>query len=168
MISCWNGPASTNPPSVARYDKAAKARDDAQDQLEKQHTVIATLGSRVKELESHELALTVDLESAQKKALKFEKDAAEADKLLEQVNSLKKTNESNKLRLEELSAAADTPDGQKALDREQSLVQTRYAAYIGWGCSVLLGLALAASHFHQKPPEEPVADDTERPPHVIV
>ncbi len=145
---------------IARYEKVAAARDEALRRLDDQRVIS-------EELQSKKLALAADLEAASKKAFKFEKDAEEAPKLREQVADLEKTNKRVQQRLDELAPLAETPEGQKALDREQELIRTRYAAYFGWGFSVFLGLALAYSYFLQKPPEEPVADETDRPTHHI-
>ena len=108
--------------------------------------------------------MTSDLERARNLAAESEKDAKEARNLREEIVRLNKEKERDKRELEELAPLRDTTEGRVL----QDLVRTRYAAYIGWGCSVFLGLALAYSYFLQKPPEEPATDDTERPPHHIV
>jgi proteasome lid subunit RPN8/RPN11 len=152
---------------IARYEKTAKARDDAVRQLENQRTTINSLSEDVKELKSHVVQLAIDLESAQK----FEKDAAEVVKTRKENIALAKSNEDYKQRLDELLPLAKTTEGEKALDdQRRALAQSQLLAYIGWGFSIFLALALAASYFLQKPvePPAPVDDQVERPPHHIV
>ncbi len=140
-------------------DRVARARDDAIVQLENKQTAIDTLGSRVKALESRELDLTNNLETARKKAAAFEKDADETDELRKENSRLTKLNENNKQQLAELAVLADTPEGRKTLEIQQKLDYTQWAAIIGWFCSAILGVYLLYSHFLQKPLEEPVVEE---------
>jgi proteasome lid subunit RPN8/RPN11 len=146
---------------LARMERAYNRARDAKEKLDE-------AGSRVKYLESQVVTVTAELERARTKANEYEKDAQETRKLREEIDGLTKQNHTSKQRLEELAVLADTTEGRKTLDLQQELVHTRYAAYFGWGASIFLGLALAYAYFVQKPPDEPVADEIERPPHHIV
>ena len=68
----------------ALYDKAIKAREDAEHQLGIQRTINETLAERTKELETCAAKLTADLETAKKDLDRAEKDAKDAPKLREQ------------------------------------------------------------------------------------
>jgi len=155
---------------VARYDKAAKAREDAIRQLTIQRTINETLGSRTKELESKLVSLAEDLEDAKKRRDKSEKDAKDAPSLRERLVTLQESHDRQKLQLDELSPWLDSEDGKKAVEIQSDLVRTRYLAYAGWGCSALLSLALAAAYFFYKPltESESTPEDIDRPPHQIL
>jgi proteasome lid subunit RPN8/RPN11 len=150
---------------TGRYERVAKARDEAIRQLEIQRSINETLGGRTKEVESQAALLVSDLETARKKVDQYQKDAEEAPKLREQIISLL----ASKRQLDELAPWLESTDGKKALEIQHDLVRTRWLAYGGWGFSALLSLALAALYLYQKPlaSAEP-EDDVERPPHRIV
>jgi proteasome lid subunit RPN8/RPN11 len=154
---------------TGRYERVSKARDEAVRQLDIQRSINETLGSRYKELKTRADLVSSDLETAQKKLDLFQKDAEEAPKLREQLASLQEIKGRQQRELEELAPWLESPDGQKAVAVQRDLVRTRYAAYAGWSCSALLGLALAALYFFQKPAATPESDENvERPPHRIV
>jgi len=161
---------------TARYERVATARDEAMRQLGIQRSINEALGARTKDLESGAVTLAEDLETARKSRDKYEKDAQDAPKLREQIASLLEFNERQQKKLDELQPWLESTDGQKAVQVQHDLVRARYAAYSGWFCSVLLGLALAALFFYQKPstdlaPEaapEAAPDDALRPPHRII
>jgi len=157
---------------TARYERAATARDDALRQLGIQRSINEALGARTRELETRAVILAEDLETARKSVDKYEKDAQDAPKLRERIASLLESNERQQKKLDELQPWLDSNDGQKAVQMQHDLGRTRYAAVAGWGCSVLLGLALVYSFFYQKPSAEAAPevapDDTLRPPHRIV
>jgi hypothetical protein len=153
---------------AARYDKAARDRDDAIRQLGIQRTINETLGSRAKELESKRSSLAEELEESNQRLAKYEKDAKDLPSLRERLANLQESHDRQKLELEELSPWLNSEDGKKALSVQNELVRTRYLAYGGWGCSALLGLALAAAYFYLKPLTDEVHENLDRPPHQIL
>src|SRR5208337_3690260 len=80
-----------NPAQFAdRYERAAKARDDARRQLAAQQSINETLGIRTKELESFAAKLTTDLESTSKTLSQYETDAKQAPELRLKITDLEK------------------------------------------------------------------------------
>ncbi len=156
---------------TSRYDRAVTAREDARSKLEIQHSLNEDLGAQNKELKTRAASLAAELETAQKSLARSEKEAESVPKLRDQIAVLEKSNEGQKQRLDELQPWLESEDGQKAVGVQRDLTLTRYAAFTGWGCSVLLGLALVASFFYPKPstdgPDAP-PDEVDRPPHRIV
>jgi hypothetical protein len=156
---------------TSRYDRAVTAREDARSKLEIQHSLNEDLGAQNKELKTRAASLAAELETAQKSLARSEKEAERVPKLRDQIAVLEKSNEGQKQRLDELQPWLESEDGQKAVGVQRDLTLTRYAAFTGWGCSVLLGLALVASFFYPKPstdgPDAP-PDEVDRPPHRIV
>jgi len=153
---------------TARYERAVTARDDALRRLGIQHSMNEALAARYKDLDTRAATQAAELETAQKSLAQYEKDAQNAPKLRDRIASLVESNERQQKKLDELQPWLESSDGQKALEIQHVLVRTRYAAYAGWACSILLGMALAALFFYQKPSTEAVPDDIERPPHRIV
>jgi proteasome lid subunit RPN8/RPN11 len=153
---------------TARYERAVISRDDALHRLALQRLMTEDLGARNKDLETRAGALAAELDTAQKSLAQSEKDAQDAPKLRERVASLLDSNERQQKKLDDLQPWLESTDGQRAVQIQQDLVHTRYAAYAGWGTSVLLGLAVIALFFHQKPSAEPPPEVIERPPHRIV
>ncbi len=155
---------------TARYERALKARDEAVRKLGIEHTINDTLGSRTKELESRASLLASDLEAATAKLARYEKEAVEAPKLRARIADLEESQTRQQERLEDLAPFLDSPDGKLALAMKQDLGRTRFWAYAGWVCSVVLGLGLAASYFLLRPlpalPATP-SDDADRPTHRI-
>ena len=73
-------------------------------------------------------------------------------------------------KLGELEPLFDSETGREAVSQRDKLVRTQYMMYGGWACSILLGVALAASYFLLKPlPTAPLEGDVEaeRPTHRI-
>jgi proteasome lid subunit RPN8/RPN11 len=153
---------------VARYDKAARAREDAIRQLTIQRTINETMASRTKDLEKKIASLADDLDASEKRFAKYEKDAKDAPVLRDRLVALQESHDRQKAQLEELGPWLDTEDGKKALTVQSDLARTRYLAYGGWGCSALLGLALAAAYLYFKPLTDESHEDIDRPPHKIV
>jgi proteasome lid subunit RPN8/RPN11 len=155
---------------VARYDKEVKARDDAIRQLGIQRTINETLAGRAKELESKLTSLAEDLKDSEKRLAKSEKDAKDAPSLRERIVTLQESYDRQQLKLDELSPWLDSAEGKKAVEIQNDLVHARFLAYGGWGCSALLGIALAALYFLYKPltESESVPEESDRPPHQIV
>jgi proteasome lid subunit RPN8/RPN11 len=157
----------------ALYDKAYKAREEAQHQLGIQRTINETLGARTKELESRASTLAADLEATRKERDQYEKGAHEASDLRDRIAGLKDHNERQQRKLDEMAPFFESPEGAKALDVQKELVRTRYIAYAGWICSALLGLGLVAGYLYYKPlhdddvPADELPPIEERPTHRI-
>jgi hypothetical protein len=152
---------------VARYEKAAKARDEAARQLGIQRSITDALGSRAKELEASAASLASELALARKELEHLEKDAKEAPKLREQVASLEETKVSQQHELDKLAPLFESDAGKKVVAMQSDLLRMRYAAYSGWGVSALLSLGLVAAYLYFKPPAEDASEAGERPPHRI-
>ncbi len=151
----------------AQYERAVKERDEAVKQVGLEQTTSKSLMSTAKELDTRNSILAADLESAQTKLARYERDAIEAPRLREKNADLVESEKRLQEKLDKIAPWLDSADGKRAQALEQNLVRTRYAAYFGWGFSVLLGLALAASHLLAKPVPDASLDDTDRPTHVI-
>ncbi len=156
------------------YNKADRERDEAQRQLAIQRSISERIGGQAKELEKQALALDGKLVSARKDLERYENDAKEAPKLREKIASLEESVERKQRRLDELAPLAESDVGKATLDLQNELFRTRYLAYIGWGLTAVLGLALVVAYFYYKPPletaaePEPEAEGGERPTHRIV
>ena len=157
---------------VERYNKAAKDRDAALEQLKVQRTISETLGSRAKDLEAYSTRQTTKLEDARKTANQYEKDAKSASKLSKDLASLKESNDEKQRKLDELAPWLESKDGKAVQELVQELGRTRYLAYMGWGLTAVFGLALLAAFFYYKPVTEPAAEpqpeDGDRTTHRIV
>jgi proteasome lid subunit RPN8/RPN11 len=158
---------------AARYDKAAKARDEALRKLGIQLTINEKLGGLNKELETRAASLASELETTRKDLDKAQKDAKDAPKLRELIASLDESNQRQKVKLDLMAPWFDSTEGKKAIETERRLVLASYWAYGGWGCSFLLSLGLVAAYLYWKPlADDPlVADDAppvdDRPTHRI-
>jgi proteasome lid subunit RPN8/RPN11 len=150
-----------------RYERAVKARDEAVRQVDVERTINNALGSRTRELETRASILAGDLETARTKLATSEKEAREVPRMRERIADLLDAQKSQQEKLDVIAPWLESPEGKRALALEQNLVRTRYIAYLGWGCSVLLGAALAASYFLSKPIPGTSVDDVDRPTHVI-
>jgi proteasome lid subunit RPN8/RPN11 len=156
---------------VARYDKAVKARDEAIDQLSTQRGVTEREAHRAKQLQSDVTSLKEELEDSKKRIAKYEKDGHDAPILRERLNTLQADYNKQKADLDELTPWLASDDGKKALEIQSALSLTRNVAFAGWGCSALLGLALAAAFLFYRPVTEPEStppEDTDRPTHQIL
>ncbi|MFI5458298.1 MAG: Mov34/MPN/PAD-1 family protein [Isosphaerales bacterium] len=153
---------------TTRYELAVTDRDDALRRLGIQHTMNEDLGARYKDLETRAGALATDLETAQKSLAQSEKDAQDVPKLRERIASLVETNEQQQKKLDDLQPWLESTDGQKAVQIQHDLVNTRYVAIAGGFFTVLLALALVALFFYQKPSAEAAPIVVERPPHQII
>jgi proteasome lid subunit RPN8/RPN11 len=152
---------------AARYERAVTSRDDAVRRLEIQHSFNEELGARNKDLDTRATTLAADLDAAKKSLALYEKDAQDVPKLRDQIVSLEELAKGQKRRLDEVQPWLESPDGKRAVALQQELVRARYAAYIGWGCSALLGLALAASFLYGRPAVDPATGEHQPSPHRI-
>jgi proteasome lid subunit RPN8/RPN11 len=154
------------------YSKAAQDRDELKRTLEVQRSMNEVLGTDIRDLKARAVEQTAKLEDTQKSLERYKKDALETPKLRENLAALKESDDEKQRQLDELTPLRQTTDGKKALELQRELVRTRYAAYIGWGCSALFAAALVAAFFYYKPftevASEPEPEDGERPTHRIV
>jgi hypothetical protein len=152
---------------LERYERAAKARDDAQRQLVVQRTINDTLGSRAKELETHASELQAELEKTRYSLEQYKKDAEELPKLRERIAGLDDLRERHERQLAELGPWLDSDDGKQAVTLVRELSRTRTLSYVGWGCTALLGLGLVAAYIYFKPLAEDAPTDPGHTPHRI-
>ena len=108
-----------NPAEFAeRYERAAKARDEARRQLAAQQSINETLGARTKELEIQAAKLAAELETASKtRSSKYETDAKQAPELRERIAELEK-------------AAGQAPARARREDRDRRDVEGQKAAEV--------------------------------------
>jgi proteasome lid subunit RPN8/RPN11 len=149
------------------YEKATRAREDAEHKLSIQRTINETLASENKELKTFSDKLIANLETAKKDLVRAEKDAKDAPKLREQNAKLEVASQRQKEKLDEMTPFFESSDGKKAIAVQEEIVRTRYAAISGWGCSALLCAGLVALYFYFKPLADDVPDTGDRPSHRI-
>jgi proteasome lid subunit RPN8/RPN11 len=155
---------------VARYDKAARARDEAIKQVEVQRAINDALARRATSLEKHEAQLAGELDSAKKDIEKLEKKAKDVPELLDQIKSLETSSRRQQDDLDALGPWLKTEEGQRAEAILRELVHTRYAAYAGWSFCLLLSLGLVAGYLYVRPAlDQPGAapEVEDRPTHRI-
>jgi proteasome lid subunit RPN8/RPN11 len=128
-----------------RYDRAARARDEARKQLLAQQAINETLGSRTKDLEAQGEKLATDLAAAKKTIEQYEADAKEAPELRDKVAVLKSE-------LEEKTRIANTVEGGKVAEVLQRLSLYRLTTILFASLSALLGVA--AGYLYLRPVEE--------------
>jgi proteasome lid subunit RPN8/RPN11 len=142
-----------------RYERAARARDEARRQLHAQQAINETLGPRAKDLETQNFKLAADLESARKSAEENETKAKLAGELQEKLTTAQRE-------LEVKSEIANSAEGKNAAAVLQTLTMFRYATYI----LAVLSAALAGlvGYLFLRPIDDP---NTDRPvvvqPHRI-
>ena len=149
---------------TARYERAAKARDDALRQLAIQRSINETLGSQNKELETRAATLAAELETAQESA----RSVREGRQGRPQAPRADRQPRGNQRAPAESSSMSfdpwlESPDGKKALEIQRDLVRTRYAAYAGWGCSVAPGPGPGRPYFLLSSPRPRCPDERRRP-----
>ena len=148
------------------YEKALRSRDEAEKRLETERVQREALGTQLKDKKIENLDLIETLAKAKTKLEKSEKEAKELGEMRKRVAELEKVQE----KLDELEPWLTSDPGEAAQAMKKDLAFTRMVAWFGWGCTVLFGVALAASYFLLKPlpvPTAPALDDTERPTHRI-
>jgi proteasome lid subunit RPN8/RPN11 len=156
--------AENAPDFVARYDKAAKARDEARNEVKIQKSINDMLAGRVSDLETRAAAVSGELTEARKDIENLEKRAKDASKLEEQVATLEDTNARQKRDLDSLAPWLGTDQGVKATEMAGELKRTRLVAYAGWAVSALVvGIGLIVAFRLWNPLAEPVP---EAPPEV--
>ena len=148
------------------YEKALSSRDQAEKRLATERVQREALGSKLEDakIQNHELIET--LAKANTKLEKSEKEAKELVDMRKRVAELEKVQE----KLDELEPWLTSDPGEAAQAMKKDLAFTRMVAWFGWGCTILFGVALAASYFLLKPlpvPTAPALDESERPTHRI-
>ena len=136
---------------VARYDKAARARDEALKQVEIQKSINEALARRSRDLENHEVKLAAELTAANQEIEKLEKKVKDMPRLLDTISGLEESNQKQAQKLEAFDPWLSTEEGKRADAIQRELVRTRYSAYAGWGLCTLLGLGLVAGYLYLRP-----------------
>lgn len=141
-----------------RYERTARARDAARQQLLAQQAINETLGARTRELETQSARLASELDTARKAVEKYEPDAKQASELREKVVELQHD-------LVEKTAIAETTEGQNAGAALRSLSFYRFMTmFLVALCSLL---ALAAGYLYLRPADRTDLEpgDSELRPH---
>ncbi len=151
---------------VERYDRAAKARDEARGQLAAAQSINETLALRNKEVETRAGELLADLEAAHKNLKEYEAIAKDAPALRKRLDELEQTTEVQKRELEDKQAIVDTIEGKKVEATFESLKFYRLTTFAGAIVSALLGLTAVYLYSRPLPEAQPAA--LEPAPHQIV
>jgi hypothetical protein len=146
---------------LAQYNKTVHNLDVAYTKLEHQVTINDTLAAKAKALENSGDKLRTELALANGAAQKYEKDAKEAPKLRERVDTLETENLRQGRKLAEQEDLLDQPAGKKVVELARRHDRVWYIAVAGWGLALMLGLGLVAV-FGLKP--LPEAETTPAPP----
>ncbi len=152
---------------AVRYDKTAKARDDALEQLGVQRTIADSLGARLKEVEADAAELRVKLQESESLAARSKKAAESAASLRERLAELEDAYARQKARVEELSPLVETESGKNALAMRNELQHARLLAMYGWVVSGILALLLGGGYLYIKPFLGSGHTTAEPPPHQI-
>jgi proteasome lid subunit RPN8/RPN11 len=132
-----------------RYERAARARDEARRQLLAQQAINETLGPRTKELETQNLKLVSELDHARKAV-------EENEARTKQVQELEEKLATTQRELEEKSEIAASAEGKGAAAVLHTLNLFRYATYFLAVLSV--ALAGAVGYLFLRPLDEPNTD----------
>jgi proteasome lid subunit RPN8/RPN11 len=132
-----------------RYERAARARDEARRQLAAQQSINESLGPRTKELEAIAAKLAADLEQARKAAEQNEASAKQAPELREKLALAQRE-------LEEKTEIANSVEGKNAAAVLHTLTMFRYATYFLAALSA--ALAGAVGYLYLRPLDEPDSD----------
>ena len=159
--------------STSLYDKAFKAREEAERQLGIERTINETLAGRTKELETARRQTGRRTRDRQaRNVARAEKDAKDAPKLREQIARLEEANQQQAGKARQAEAAIPRQsDGKKALATQDELVRTQYAGYRRLGLQRRLcarassRLTFTSSHSPTIPSSAKPGDD--RPTHRI-
>ncbi len=141
--------------SADRYERAAKARDDARRQARGPADHQRDSRRADKETRAVAAKLETDLESANKTLSQYETDAKQAPELRERITELEKKQEELQRELEEKTEIVEAADGKKGDEVVRRLNLFRYATYIlgalsrgtGGDCRLLYHANLRRSRF---------------------
>jgi proteasome lid subunit RPN8/RPN11 len=161
---------------VQRYNKVLRERDATLAKLENKESENEDLLEKNKGLKKQAIELDGKLASAKKESEQNESDAKKLPELRKQIANLEEKNDQQRERLDKLEILGEKDQGKAVLDLQAELARTRYLAYLGWGLTAVLGLALVVAFFYYKPPletpaepeSEPEPEGGERPTHRIV
>jgi len=131
-----------SPKLVDRYATALKDRDELARRIESQETINRTLAVRTKELESRLGEQSVVLEAARSNLEKQEKDLRDVPRLRERIANLEETVQSQKSLLDQRAPVVDLEERTRSRPLLEQLAQSRIFAYLGWGLSCILAIAL--------------------------
>lgn len=150
--------AGTDDPArfLERYERAAKARDEARRQLATQQSINETLGTRNKELELESQKLADQLQQARKRQEELEPFAKETPDLRKRVEELAEAKARLQTDLEEKTAVVDTVEGKQVEEALRKLGLFRTATYVLGAVSALL--AAAVGYLITRPADEPDAE----------
>ncbi len=150
------------------YERSLKARDDADKRLATERVKVDSLANDLKSLQTENASLVKEFVATKGKLEQSEKAASEVAQLRTRLAELEEDRAAQKRKLDKWEALIDPETGKVAETMQTSFNRTWYMACLGWGCSALLGVALAASYVLLKPlPSGPLDDDRERPTHRI-
>ena len=138
---------------IERYNKTAKARDDAERQLAIQRTINETLGSRAKELEARTAGTREEI-------ARLWSNTARTPKAIpgmrDRIAELEEIQPKARARAGRARSTARNARRQAALAIQHNLAWYRTWFYVGWGCASLFGSGLLGAYVYFKP----LADDS--------
>jgi len=134
---------------VERYERTAKARDEARRKLTAQQSINEALGLRTKELEEQAGKLATDLEAAKTTLSQFETEAKLAPKLRERIGELETVQVKLQHEVDEKNRIVEAADGQKRAEVLRKLNLFQYATSILGIVSA--GLAAALGYYLTRP-----------------
>lgn len=137
---------------IERYDKLARARDEARKQADAGRTAVETLGLRVQELEEAAEGLRGELADARKTLKVHEADAKAAPKLRERLAELERVEADRLAEIRDQRAILETAEGTKAEATYRALNAYKTAAYAGGLVSLVLGVAAVFLLVRSTPP----------------
>nr|WP_303652838.1 Mov34/MPN/PAD-1 family protein [Paludisphaera mucosa] len=140
---------------VERYEKLARARDDARKQLVAQQSVNEALGLRVKDLTSAAGSLGAELDAARKTLAEYEADAKAAPKLRERIAVLESEAAENLREIKDQRAILATKEGENAAATYNSLKVYTLTTYAAGLAALLMGLTAVFFYYRSlAPPPE--------------
>jgi proteasome lid subunit RPN8/RPN11/tetrahydromethanopterin S-methyltransferase subunit B len=160
---------------LTQYNKIVHDLDAASVKLEHQSTINDALAAKTRGLEGANDTLKSELALANSRANQYEKDAVEASRLRDRVETLEIETARQARKLAENEDLLDTPPAKKVVELAHSYDRAWYTAAAGWAMAALLALGLGAL-FGLKPlpeaepatpPPTPRADAEGTPPHHI-
>jgi hypothetical protein len=155
-----------SPELIERYSNAVKERAELAKRLESQTMISRTMAARSKDVEAELDELRASLEAARRELAGNAREVEEASKLREQVAKLEETARAQKSLLDKQADIVESVEGEHARQLLDRLTWVRVLAYLGWGLSVLLGLAATAAWFRRGSPGRGELDSSV--PHQIM
>ena len=160
---------------LERYNKAARERDLARRQLDLQRSISDRLAVQAQDLEKQSNDQNEKLAAVRKEAPTGSKATPRMRReMRDRLAILEESHERDQKKLEELAPFLESKDGKAVLELQHELSRTRTLAYLGWGLTAVLGLAMISAYLYYKPSiealpvEEPQPGEGELPTHRIV